>query len=57
MKSAIAHRKSVVAVPYTDEVRILRQSSASKPEGTDPPFVAVATFNTRFSSIDSYAME
>ena len=42
--SAIALRRSDVAVPKHDEIIILRHPSASSPDGPEPPFVLIAAF-------------
>ena len=46
-------RKSVDDVQNTLEVKILRHPSASRSDGPDPPFVDVAAFKTKDSSISS----
>ena len=44
------------AVLNEPDVRIFLQPSASRPDGPDPPFVSIATFKMRDSSISSYTI-
>ena len=48
--------KSDDAVPNERDVRIFLQPSASRPDGPDPPFVSIAAFKMRGSSIISYTI-
>ena len=45
--------RSEVAVPYCDEVRILRHPSASFPDGPDPPFV-IFVIDVAFNTMSSF---
>ena len=55
--SAIAFRSSLSLSPYSLEVKGFLHPSASRPEGTEPPFVLCAAFKTSVSSIASYSIE
>ena len=46
-------RKSVDDVPNSLEVKILGHSSASRPDGSNPPFVNIAAFKIKDLSISS----
>ena len=48
-------RKSNVAIQKAREVKILRQPSASRPDGPDPPFVNIEAYIIIDSSMSSYA--
>ena len=51
--SANVLRKSDDTVSNERDVRIFLQPSASRPDGQDPPFVSIAAFKMRDSSISS----
>ena len=44
------------AVPNELDVRIFLQPSVSRPDVSDPPFVSIAAFKMRDSSISSYTI-
>ena len=48
-------RKSNVAVQKAQEIKIVHQSSAPRPDGPDPPFVYIEAFIITNSSMSSYA--
>ena len=54
--SAIAFRSSLSLSPYSLEVKGFLHRSASRPEGTEPPFVLCAAFKTSVSSIGPVIM-
>ena len=56
MTSAKAVLKFDDVVPNCDDAKILRQSSASIPDGPEPPLVSIAACSTMVSSIESEAM-
>ena len=56
MSSAIALRRSDVAVPKYDETIILLHPSAYSPDGPESHFVLIAAFFISSSSMSSYTI-
>ena len=56
INSANVLRNSDDAVPNERDVRIFLQLSALRLDGADPPFVSIAAFKMRDSSISSYTI-